>query len=470
MENKMKKLRVILGSFRIRVTLVLILSLFFMAGLSNFLIYKFSLKAQFNQLREKLMVIAQTAALNIDADLLIQVPLKKEGINTVPYKIIAEKLIKIKKANPPIKYIYTLTKTEREGLWQFVVDPEPATEKEKLRGLTSYPGDKYDASRFPEMLKAFGGPSADRKLMIDEWGVTLSGYAPIRDKNDVAVAMLGVDIAAEDVYKTQRAMHLRAIFVLFLGTLVAIGLGLLLSRRITERIEKLVEGTRHISADDLDYKVEVKGHDEISELANSFNQMATSLAESKKKLHDYFYRIVQSLVQILEAKDPYTRGHSDRVAEYARKIALEMGFSQEKAQLLEKAAQLHDIGKLVVQENILNKHGKLTEDEWKIIQEHPIIGEDVLKPVLIDEEVLMMIRSHHERYDGKGYPDRIKGDNINIFAQIIGVADAYDAMTSPRAYRPALSKTEAIEELKRNCGTQFNTQIVKALLKVLAEE
>jgi HD-GYP domain-containing protein (c-di-GMP phosphodiesterase class II) len=105
-----------------------------------------------------------------------------------------------------------------------------------------------------------------------------------------------------------------------------------------------------------------------------------------------------------------------------------------------------------------------------VIKEHPIVAEDVLKPILIDKDVLAMVRSHHERYDGKGYPDRIKGDNINIFAQIVSVADSYDAMTSPRAYRPSLGKDVAIQELKNNCGTQFNTQVVQAFLKTLQEK
>ena len=456
-----------MSSFRTRVTLVLVLSMLFVMSLGNFLIYKFSLNAQFNQLRERLMVIASTASLMIDADSLLRIPLNRDGINSPQYKVIADKLNKIKQVNPSLKYIYTMTKTDKEGIWQFIVDPSPVSEEDIRRGATSYPGDKYDASRFPEMLKGFIGPAADKKVMVDEWGVTLSGYAPIRDKDDKPVAILGVDMSAEDVYRTQREVLARAISVLGIGVFTSIILGLLISSRITKRIGKLVEGTRRIAAEDFEYKVEVKGHDEISELASSFNKMAEILAESKKKLQDYFYRVVQSLVRILEAKDTYTRGHSERVADYAQSIALSMGFSKEKSDLLKKAAELHDIGKLVTHENILNKKGKLTEEEWATIKKHPIIGEDILKPVLMDEDVLAMVRSHHERYDGNGYPDGIKGDNINIFAQIISVADTYDAMTSPRPYRSALSKEEAIEELKRNCGTQFNTQIVKAFLKVL---
>ncbi|MBP7216906.1 MAG: HD domain-containing protein [Candidatus Omnitrophica bacterium] len=463
----MKRVRRILSSFRTRVTVVLILSLLFVMCLSNFLIYRFSLRTQFNQLRERLMMIAQTAALNIDGDLLMQVPLSKEGVETDAYKTIAQQLKRIKDANMRISYIYTMVKTSEPGYLQFVVDPEPVTRQADKRLLTSYPGDRYDARPFPEMVKALKEASADKALGRDAWGVILSGYAPIRNSAGTPVALLGVDMLAEDVYAAQREVNRRALVVLAIGILVSIGFGLLLSHSITERIEKLVEATRHIAADDLSYKVRLDGHDEIAELADSFNSMATSLAESRTKLHDYFYRVVQSLVRILEAKDTYTQGHSERVSEYAQKIAQAMGFTQEKVELVRRAAELHDIGKLVIHENILNKKGKLTEEEWKIIREHPVVGEEILKPVLVESEMLTIIRSHHERCDGMGYPDKLKGDQINIFSQIIAVADSFDAMVSSRAYRPPLSKEEAIGELQRNCGTQFNTQVVNAFLRVV---
>jgi len=466
----MRRLMNILHSFRTRVTIAFILSLLFVMGLSSLFLCKFSFDEQLSQIRQRLMMIAQTASLMVDADLLMQVPLNREGINTSAYKTINNRLSEIKRVNPSLKYIYTLGRTDQPGTLQFIVDPNPVMKEGGSKGPSAFPGDKYYASRFPEMLAGFKGPSADKKISIDEWGVTLSGYTPIRDKSGKAVAILGVDMAAEDVYATQQQLRWRLLLVLIMGFFVSVGLGILVSNRVTDRIEKIVDGTRHITADDLDFKVEIKGHDEITELAGSFNTMASSLSESKKKLQGYFFRVVQSLVRILEAKDPYTSGHSERVAEYSEKIASVIGFSPGKIEVLKKAAELHDIGKLAIHQNILNKKEKLTPEEWQIIREHPVVGEEVLKPILIDRELIEMVRSHHERYDGKGYPDHIKGDNISIFAQIISVADAYDAMTSPRAYRSTLSKEAAIVELKANCGTQFNTQIVEAFLKTMEEE
>jgi len=138
--------------------------------------------------------------------------------------------------------------------------------------------------------------------------------------------------------------------------------------------------------------------------------------------------------------------------------------------MLVTAALLHDIGKIGIKESILNKEGKLTTEEWDTIQKHPIIGEDIIKPVSISEEMLAIVRGHHERYDGAGYPDKINGENINIFTAIVSVADAYDAMISPRAYRPALSKEDSIEQLQINRGSQFHPEVVDTLIELLKTE
>ncbi|MDD4183121.1 MAG: HD domain-containing protein, partial [Candidatus Omnitrophica bacterium] len=320
---------------------------------------------------------------------------------------------------------------------------------------------------FPEMLKAYKNPSVDSKLVFDEWGVTLSGYAPIHDKDLKTVAVLGVDIDASEVYTLENAARVKAIFILILVIALSIILGAWVSMGVTRPVKNLVEGTRKIASGNLSYKVEIKSKDEIGELAKAFNAMADNLSQSREKLHDYFYRIVQAMVRSLEAKDHYTRGHSDRVSEYSAKIAKAMGFSDEKVGMLTKAAQLHDIGKLGVHEDILNKKSALSDSEWDLIHQHPAVGEEILKPIFLDEEMLAVVRSHHERFDGKGYPDGLRAGQINIFAQIVSVADSYDAMTSSRSYRVALSKEEAIARLKEGCGTQFNPAIVEAFIRAL---
>ena len=159
-------------------------------------------------------------------------------------------------------------------------------------------------------------------------------------------------------------------------------------------------------------------------------------------------------------------GRNLRMSHMARKIALELGVSPEKAELIWCVAELHDIGKLVIHETILNKKEKLTPEEWEILKEHPVTGEKILEPVL-DEELLRVIRSHHERMDGKGYPDGLKGEEINFSSQIVSVADAYDAMTSLRSYRKPLTPKDAVIEIERAGGTQFRPEVVSAFLKVI---
>jgi len=452
----MKSKKLFFHSFYVKVALSFTLSLLFVALLGNFVLFKYALKSQFGQLRDKLKVIAQTAALSVDAAELNNVPLKPEGVNSPSFKSIASRLSKIKQVNPSIKYIYLMKKTDQPGIWQFAVDP----------GLTSYPGDKYDARRFPEMLKGFEGPSADTSLATDEWGKLLSGYAPILNKDNVPVAVLGIDIDAADVYLAEKDLLYRGILVLLAGVIFALSLGFIFSARIIIPIKKLIDGTRHITEGDLGYRVKISSRDEIGQLAASFNSMASGLAEARGKLHDYFYRVVQAMVRSLEAKDPYTRGHSERVSEYAYQIALEMGIPPEKAELLKKAAQLHDIGKLGIHEDILNKKSSLSESEWDVVHKHPEVGEEILKPVFPDSQMLSVVRSHHERYDGKGYPDGLKGDQLNIFAQIVAVADAYDAMVSARSYKTALTKEEALAGIKEGAETHFNPAVVQAFIKV----
>lgn len=456
-------------TFQFKVTLVLILAMLLTGALCNFLIYKFALNAQFDQMREKLVLMAKTASLMVDAETLSQVPLNKAGVDSAAYKDISEKLKRIKAVSPYIRYIYTMARTEDPGTFQFIVDVDPFVKKGK-KILTAYPGDKYNAKRFPEMLKAFNHPSADKKIESDEWGPILSGYSPIRDKTGRSVAILGVDMAANDVYLTQEEVHKRAFLVLIIGIIFSLLLGTLVSKKVFHPVKKLVEGTRHISDGNLQYQVEIEGHDEITELAGAFNKMAINLRDSRKRILGYFYDVVQSLVRVIEARDHYTRGHSERVAEYSQRIALKMGFPSEKIELLKEIALLHDIGKFGIQESILNKKEKLTDEEWEVIKKHPIIGEDILKPIVLSDEMLAMIRGHHERFDGKGYPDNLTGENTNIFAAILSVADAYDAMTSTRAYRLALKKQGAIEELLKHKSSQFNPKVVDAFLQVLIEE
>jgi HD-GYP domain-containing protein (c-di-GMP phosphodiesterase class II) len=460
---------IFLNSVQAKTTAAIICALLLVVLINNALLHNFALNAQFQQLRQQLKLVATTAVVAIDVQALKSIPLTHEGVQTPAYKLISGKLRQIKDNDPKIAYVYILTKTSRPGVWQFLVDVDPV--EKRGSGITSFPGDKYDTKNFPEMVNGWDSPAADTKLGKDQWGVFLSGYAPIKDADGKTVAMLGIDMLASDIQAMQNSIHARAFLVLLIGILLSFFVGMLLSRRITKRVGYLVEGTRHIKLGDLSYRVKVKGQDELAELSASFNTMTQELFEAKKKNTEYFYGVIQSMIRIVEAKDHYTRGHSERVAEYAVKIADRMGFAADDLEMLQQVAVLHDIGKLGIQDAVLNKPAKLNDEEWAQMSMHPVTGEDILRPVLLDDQMLAIVRGHHERYDGKGYPDGLKADEVNMFTQIITVADAYDAMTSSRAYRKtALLKEEAMAELQRNKGSQFNPHVVDMLCRVLQEE
>jgi putative nucleotidyltransferase with HDIG domain len=173
-----------------------------------------------------------------------------------------------------------------------------------------------------------------------------------------------------------------------------------------------------------------------------------------------------SLVSAIEAKDPYTQQHSSRVTDLAVQIAAKMGCVPEDLQRLESISPLHDIGKIGINDSILNKPGRLTSEEFETIKSHPLIGVNIVSPLGLDSEEIAIIRNHHERWDGKGYPDGLRGMDIPLLSRILAVADSYDAMISNRAYREALPYAACINELKQNSGSQFDPQIVNVALSV----
>jgi putative nucleotidyltransferase with HDIG domain len=208
-------------------------------------------------------------------------------------------------------------------------------------------------------------------------------------------------------------------------------------------------------------------------------EMLKSLSESAgiaidnarlfKDLQEAYVSTVRLLVSRIEEKDPYTHGHTERVAQYAVCIAREMDFPAEELQRIQFGAFLHDIGKVHTQDDILHKPGALTEEEWRLVKAHPVRGAEMIRGVKFLEGVTDMVRHHHERVDGKGYPDGLQGDEITIGAKIVNVADAFDAMTTDRPYRAGLSIEEAVGQLESKAGTQFAAEVVEVFVRALRE-
>jgi putative nucleotidyltransferase with HDIG domain len=199
-------------------------------------------------------------------------------------------------------------------------------------------------------------------------------------------------------------------------------------------------------------------------LVNRNLKMRTSdLVDQQRSL---FLSTVKSLASAIDAKDEYTRHHSTRVTEFTLKIARKMSFSEKEIGDLELAALLHDVGKIAVPENILNKPGKLTDQEYALIKEHSARGESILSPVIELKDIARIVRAHHEHYDGTGYPDGLKGREIPLGARIMAVADAYDSITSERPYRKAASHRFAMKEIIRCSGVQFDPEVVEHFLEI----
>jgi len=192
------------------------------------------------------------------------------------------------------------------------------------------------------------------------------------------------------------------------------------------------------------------------------------VAEQARRLEELFMASVQSLAEALELKDPYTRGHSVRVSYYSTAIARALGLDGEMLRQIELGGHVHDIGKIGVREDVLNKPGKLTNEEYQHIMTHPMVGWKILAPLLADTpEALNIVRSHHERFDGRGIPDGLAGTAIPLEARIAAVADSFDAMTSDRPYRLRLSMEEAIAEIVRCSGAQYDPSVVEAMLRAV---
>ena len=227
-------------------------------------------------------------------------------------------------------------------------------------------------------------------------------------------------------------------------------------------------GSVTVGSNDGEYRFNSDDVRLLSTIANHVT-IAIGNIELFRSLQDAYLATVRSLAAAVDAKDTYTRGHSDRVAGYAMLIAERMGVSHEQRVALEMAAFLHDIGKIGVPEEILLKPGALTDDEMEKMRHHPLIGASILKPVAFPWAITPVVRHHHEHYDGTGYPAGLKGDEIPLLARILTAADSYEAMTADRPYRTGLSAPDALEELRRCSGTQFDPRIVEALVGIVEE-
>lgn len=226
------------------------------------------------------------------------------------------------------------------------------------------------------------------------------------------------------------------------------------------------------------YQVKIKEKDgllesldeDIEEKNRQLLLLIENLNKEYAKTKEVFFEVITSLVNALEARDPYTKGHSERVAEYSLRLAQELGWSQEQKEKLKKAALLHDLGKIGIPDAILHKRGKLNDEEYDFIKKHELFTVRILEPLKEFSEILPWILYHHERWDGKGHPHGLGGDAIPLASQIISIADVFDALVTGRDYKQAFTHEEAIKEIIRNKGTQFNLELVDIFVSMFQEK
>ncbi|MDD4066849.1 MAG: HD-GYP domain-containing protein [Clostridia bacterium] len=206
------------------------------------------------------------------------------------------------------------------------------------------------------------------------------------------------------------------------------------------------------------------------EQVKTIRKINIELEQSKDKLADAYMGTVEALRIAVDAKDTYTKGHSDRVAFYSKLIAKEIGISEEEQERIYIGGLFHDIGKIGVPDAILQKQDKLTDDEYSEIKNHTLIGAQIINAATIFEDIIPIVKYHHERFDGKGYPGKLIGEEIPLYARIVTIADAFDAMTSDRQYRKGLLIDVAKDELIKNAGTQFDGNLARKFVEIIERE
>ncbi len=272
----------------------------------------------------------------------------------------------------------------------------------------------------------------------------------------------------EAIYSLEKTSTLWVIF----SIVAALFFGVFTARQITKPITILTEQSRKLASGDWSAKADVKTRNEVGELAEAFNFMASEIqkyieeveekAEENKHL---FMSSIEAIVQAIDAKDPYTKGHSARVSGFSLAVAKEYGFDEESIRVVRISSLLHDVGKIGIEDRILRKPGALTNEEFEIMKTHPVIGADIMGSIPQMKLMIPGIKHHHERWSGGGYPDGLKGSQIPILARIVGIADAFDAMTTDRPYQKAMTFEVAANRIKELTPKVYDPIVTEAFLK-----
>lgn len=274
-------------------------------------------------------------------------------------------------------------------------------------------------------------------------------------------------------FEAARKMVVSAVLASLLLLLLAALLALVISRWVGHPIRRLIRSTHEIASGNFGMRLEEERVvAELSDLARDFNQMSGyveayvgKLREAAQRNRDLFISSIRAFAAAIDAKDPYTRGHSERVAELSRAISRHLSQSEEFQQKLWIGALLHDVGKIGIEDRVLRKGGVLTAEEFEQMKRHPTVGADILQPLEDLRDMLPAVRWHHENWNGRGYPDGLRGEDIPLMARIVAVADCFDAITTDRPYQKGYEPRYAAEVITKLAGSRFDAKVVTAFLR-----
>jgi len=367
-------------------------------------------------------------------------------------------------------------------------------EQERKRDLVAYVVDRRGNLVLASDPAAFGGkePLLDVELVAEfvQHPVRLTRTYP-RGEGTAARRVLGTvapvgpteelpdwgvlvekDVARAFAAATQ--MTRTSWLVAALAVALAVVAAILAANALSRPVRALAESVHRMSEGDLSQRVEVPGTFELAELAEGFNHMGGELEKSIEKLklaarenQELFLNSIRALAAAVDAKDPYTRGHSERVARYSVAIARHLGQPVEEVRKVRIAALLHDVGKIGIDDRILRKPTALTDDEFEIMKLHPVKGALIMGQIPQLKWIIPGMKYHHEKWDGTGYPDGLKGEEIPMLARIISVADTFDAMTTTRPYQKAMRSDYVVSRIKTFAGTRYDTSVIEALEEAL---
>jgi HAMP domain-containing protein len=410
-------------------------------------------RAQDRLLRQSLggllLNIARTGALLVDGD--VHQSVVESGRNdTAEYARLHRELARIEETNQLADPVYTLSNVEREMARFAVISNgrEPVGKEYRLAPAIQ-----------PILRRVLDqGVAAYTDVYTNEHGTWITAFAPIRDSSGRTVAALDVDFRA-DVYLGELAGVRRRLYLHSAAAAVlALGAGLLVARHITRPLAQVTALARGVVEGDLSGRIRIGARDEIGMLGNVFYLMIDRLRVSHKSMVDV-------LVRALEARGEEP-GSLSRLAGATLLLGGKLSLSPAQREALELGSLLHDIGEIRTPEAILEKPGTLTEAEREIVRGHPALGVDILENVPLLTPALDVVGNHHERYDGTGYPNRLAAETIPLTARIFAVVDALFAMTHDRPYRSARSAEEALHEVRREAGRQFDPRVVEAALAI----